>query len=219
VDPGAAPGSLTLAVSPSLSGVLDLGGLPGLSLVAVAISLDSFAASLALGTQVPRRGWLRVAVVFAASGGGLPLLGMWMGAVASGVLTQVAGGIGALMLAGLAVWFLYGALRPRGGDDADGGKLVRPDGQLPLGGLLLLAVGLSSDNLLVGLGLGLQGETTWLLGSLTTLSVFGATLAGLWLGRKKRKLFGRMAEGLAGLLLLGMAAYLLVEWVGGLGTR
>jgi manganese efflux pump family protein len=198
-------------VPPELSGFFEL------SLVAVAISLDSFAASLALGTQVPRRGWLRVAVVFAASGGSLPVLGMWMGAMASGVLTQVAGGIGALVLAGLGLWFLYGALRPREGDGAGGGRLPGPDGQVPLGGLLLLALGLSSDNLLVGLGLGLQGETTWLLGGLTTLSVFGATLAGLWLGRKKRKLFGRVAEALAGLLLMGLAAYLLVEWVGGLG--
>lgn len=189
-----------------LSGVLEL------YLVAVAISLDSFAASLALGTQVRRRGWLRVATVFALSGGSLPVLGMWMGAMVSGALTRLAGGVGALVLAGLGGWFLHGALTPREAGGARG-RLDRPDGQVPLGGLLLLALGLSSDNLLVGLGLGLQGETTWLLGALTALSVFGATLTGLWLGRTKRKLFGRVAEGLAGVLLLGLAAWLLVAWV------
>jgi manganese efflux pump family protein len=196
----------------------DLIGVFELYLVAVAISLDSFAASLAMGTRVRRRGWLRVAVVFAVSGGSLPVLGMWMGAMASGALTRLAGGVGALVLAGLGGWFLHGALRPRQGDGAGAGGLDRPDGQVPLGGLLLLALGLSSDNLLVGLGLGLQGETTWLLGALTAFSVFGATLTGLWLGRTKRKLFGRVAEGLAGLLLLGLAAYLLVGWARGLGA-
>lgn len=197
---------------------LHLVGLFELYLVAVAISLDSFAASLALGTRVRRRGWLRVALVFAVSGGSLPVLGMWIGFLASGALARLAGGVGALVLAGLGGWFLHAALRP--GESARGGAgpTWGPDGHIPAGGLILLALGLSSDNLLVGLGLGLQGATTYLLGALTALSVFGATLTGLWLGRKKRELFGRVAEGLAGLLLLGLAAYLLAVWVRGLGV-
>jgi manganese efflux pump family protein len=197
---------------------LQLLGLFELYLVAVAISLDSFTASLALGTRVQKRGWLRVAAVFAVSGGSLPVVGMWLGALASGALVRVAGGIGALVLAGLGGWFLHGALRPGEGDGVRTGGLDRIDGKVPLGGLVLLALGLSSDNLLVGLGLGLRGETNWLLGALTTFSVFGATLTGLWLGRTKRKYFGRVAEGLAGLLLLGLATWMLVEWMQGSGA-
>ncbi len=238
-------------------------GLVQLYLVAVAISLDTFAASLALGTRTPPSGWLRVAVAFGASGGLFPVVGMWVGLLASGVMAQLAGGLGALVLAGLGGWFLHGAiggggplkgpvpledepgpvdphapvhpLSPAhappppyeppevqapgtppdllvGRPPAEAIPLRRPGipAELPLGGLVLLAMGLSSDNLLVGLGLGLQGGTTVLLGLLTAFSVFCATLTGLWLGRLKQLWFGRAAEALAGVLLIGLAVYLLL---------
>jgi manganese efflux pump family protein len=179
-----------------------------LYLVAVAISLDTFAAAIALGTRTAPAGWIRVAAVFAVAGGLFPLVGMWVGLLASGLLTQVAGGVGALVLAGLGGWFLHGALT--GGDAPLPGHIQALKPEMPLGGLVLLSMGLSSDNLLVGLGLGLQGGMTLLLGALTAFSVFCATLTGLWLGRMKKLWFGRAAEGLAGVLLLGLAAYLLL---------
>lgn len=180
-------------------------GLFELYLVAVAISLDTFAAALALGTRTPPRRWLRVAGVFAVSGGIFPLVGMGLGLLASGLLAQVAGALGGIVIAGLGVWFLHGAIRP-------GTRIESSGGELPWGGLVLLAIGLSSDNLLVGLGLGLHGGTTLLLGVLTAASVFGATVTGLWLGRQKRTWFGPGAEALAGVLLLALAVYLLRGW-------
>ncbi|TVP44734.1 MAG: hypothetical protein EA350_10930 [Gemmatimonadales bacterium] len=181
-------------------------GLFELYLVAVAISLDTFAAAIALGTRTPPRSWLRVAVVFAVSGGIFPLLGMGLGLLASGMLAQVAGGLGVLVIAGLGVWFLHGAIRPATREVSDAGTL-------PWGGLVLLSVGLSSDNLIVGLGLGLHGGTTVLLGALTMASVFGATLTGLWLGRTKKTRFGVAAEALAGVLLLALAVFLFHGWL------
>jgi len=181
-------------------------GLFELYLVAVAISLDTFAAAIALGTRTPPRGWLRVALVFAVSGGLFPLVGMGLGLLASGLLAQVAGALGVLVIAGLGIWFLHGAIRP-------GTRLESNAGELPLGGLVLLSIGLSSDNLLVGLGLGLHGGTTVLLGALTTASVFGATITGLWLGRRKRTWLGPGAEALAGILLLALAIFLFTGWL------
>ncbi len=190
-----------------------------LYLVAVAISLDTFAASLALGTKVPPRGWLRVAVIFAIIGGAFPVAGMAMGLLASGAMAQVAGGIGALVLAGLGGWFLHGAWKGEGAIPPAHLTGIAPDrARLPTGGLILLSMGLSSDNLLVGLGVGLQGGTTLLLGVLTSFSVFGATLTGLWLGRRKRLRFGRFAEGLAGVLLLLLSAWILVDWLRHMGA-
>jgi manganese efflux pump family protein len=191
-------------------------GVVELYLVAVAISLDTFAASLALGTRTPPSGWIRVAVVFALSGGIFPLVGMGVGVLASGILAQAAQLLGVVVLGGLGIWFLVTAWRspaypsgqrpapPRGGRGS----------VLSLGSLVLLSFGLSSDNLLVGLGLGLQGGATLVLGFITGVSVFGASITGLWLGRLKVSWFGRGAQALAGLLLLGLALFFLLGLTG-----
>jgi hypothetical protein len=74
-------------------------------------------------------------------------------------------------------------------------------------------MGLSSDNVLVGLGLGLQGGAPAILGGITAVSVFGATLTGLALGALGMARFGRGAIGMAGVLLLGLALAFLLRWV------
>ncbi len=191
-----------------------------LYLFAVVISLDTFAASLALGTRTRPAGWLRIATVFAISGGLFPVLGLTLGLLAAGFLAQVAQWLGVLVLAGLGLWFVFAAwrdpdhppghlpfaLQPAGIPPHEGEGTSRSD-RLPLASLVLLAVGLSSDNLLVGLGLGLHGGATFLLGLLTAGSVFGATLTGLWLGRLNVVWFGRGAEAVSGFLLIGLATW------------
>jgi len=198
-------------------------GLYSLYLVAVAISLDTFAASVAMGTRVRLGDWLRIAGVFAVSGGIFPLAGMWVGFLASALLAQVAQLLGAIVLAGLGLWFLVtafaspdhppghlpGILAPKQAEPA--GPVSGGERRMPLGRLILLSFGLSSDNLLVGLGLGLQGGATLILGLLTGASVFGATLTGLWLGRLKVSWFGRGAEAVAGVVLVGLALVFLLS--------
>lgn len=212
-------------------------GIPQLALVAVAISLDTFAAGIGLGTRTRRREWLKIAVFFAVSGGFFPIVGMWVGTVATGILTQVAEVVGILVLAGLGSWFLYGAWRsadptpghlggwlihaPPGapldpdrdvgpGDEADGLGHV-PSQRLAVGPLLALSLGLSADNLMVGLGLGLYAGAHFILGAFVGVAVFLSTLAGLTLGRLKMQWFGRSAEAIAGLLILGLALFFLVS--------
>jgi len=183
-----------------------------LAVVAFTISLDTFAAAIALGTQVPRRRWFRIGLVFAVVGGVAPLLGLALGAMASGILASIASGLGILVLAALGGWFLHSAVVAKGAPSlppvqAAGSSAIALDGPrwLTPGPLFLLALGLSSDNVLVGLGLGLQGGVPALLGGITALSVFAATLMGLALGSRGMARFGRGALGTAGVLLLGLA--------------
>ncbi|GEM_PF-2275472 len=211
-------------------------GIPQLALVAVAISLDTFAAGIGLGTRTRRREWLKIAVFFALSGGFFPLVGMWVGAAATGVLAQVAEVVGIFVLAGLGVWFLVGAWRsPDPTPGHLGGWLIHrapgapldpdrdagvghekgapppmPTERLTVGPLLALSLGLSADNLLVGLGLGLYAGANFILGAFVAIAVFLSTLAGLTLGRLKVQWFGRSAEAMAGLLILGLALFFLV---------
>lgn len=223
-------------------------GIPQLALVAVAISLDTFAAGIGLGTRTRRREWLKIAVFFAVSGGFFPIFGMWIGAVATGIMAQVAEVVGIFVLAGLGIWFLVGAWRspdptpghlggwlihrapgapldpardvpsrrplerdPGGAPMGDTGTSPAPPSQrLTAGPLLALSLGLSADNLLVGLGLGLYAGANFVLGAFVAIAVFLSTLAGLTLGRLKVQWFGRSAEAIAGLLILGLALFFLV---------
>jgi putative Mn2+ efflux pump MntP len=186
-----------------------------LVLVAITISLDTFAAALALGTRLERPHWFRVALVFAVVGGIAPLLGVILGILASEIVAQVASGLGVLVLAALGGWFLHSALTGgRGPHDANSGAMLSTAGaegsDLALGALFVLALGLSSDNVVVGLGLGLQGGVPAILGGMTALSVFFSTLGGLALGSLGFTWFGQGALGVAGLLLLGLAVAFLV---------
>jgi len=209
-------------------------GIPQLALVAVAISLDTFAAGVGLGTRTHRREWLRIALIFAVSGGLFPLVGMWIGVVATGLMAQVAEAVGIVVLAGLGLWFMISAWRsadsmpghlrgwlPHGPPGAPldpnrrestttvavAGRAPETPVTLGLGPLIALSMGLSADNLLVGLGLGLYGGGNMILGAFVSVAVFVSTLLGLTLGRLKVQWFGRGAEALAGLLILGLAAF------------
>lgn len=190
-----------------------------LGLVAVTISLDTFAAAIALGTRLRRQHWVRVALVFAMVGGIAPLFGIVLGSVASEMASQIASGLGVLVLAALGGWFLHSAVTgrkdasqafPGMGRSVEEARASEGDASIATGPLLILALGLSSDNVLVGLGLGLQGNVPAVLGGVTAISVFGATLTGLALGALGLVWFGRGAVAMAGCLLLGLAIAFLV---------
>lgn len=178
-----------------------------LVLVALTISLDTFAASLAMGTRPLATARFRIAMVFALVGGSFPVLGMLVGRLLAGPTAAFAEILSVVVLAGLGGWLLNQARHD------PGSGLPSPD-RAPRGmGLLLLAIGLSTDNLLVGVGLGLQNSASVQLGLLTVGFVFVTTLVGLELGKRKRLYMGRWAEAAAGLLLIALAAAFLLGWI------
>ncbi len=178
-----------------------------LVLVALTISLDTFAASLAMGTRPLATARFRIALVFALVGGSFPVLGMFLGRLLAGPAAAFAEILSAVVLAGLGGWLLHQARH-------DPGTGLPDPERSPRGmGLLLLAIGLSADNLLVGLGLGLQNAASVQLGLLTVGFVFVTTLVGLELGKRKRLYLGRWAEALAGLLLIALAGAFLLGWL------
>lgn len=189
-------------------------------MAALGISLDTFAAALALGTRTQRGDRERAAVTFALVGGAAPVVGLMIGRLASGWLGAAAGWISALILVALGVWLLVQAqdtspgevpssqpvassLRAELGPLPNEGRGVRF--RPPIFGLTLMAAGLSIDNLLVGLGLGLHGGSSLVLGILVGLSIYGATHLGLHLGARGRVRFGRWALAAAGILLMAVA--------------
>lgn len=167
-----------------------------LLLVAASVGLDNLAASIAIGlTGVDRRVRLRIAVVFGVFETGMPLLGLLIGRGVSGSLghqAHIVGG-GLLMAAGAQLGVT--ALRS-GEDDVD---VDRPRSALdgaPLGRLIVLATGLSIDNLIIGFALGAHRSPLVLAVVLIGVISVSLSLLGLELGQR----VGRSMEQGSGLL-------------------
>ncbi len=179
--------------------------------LALILAINNFFGAVSLGA-VPlhrRRRWGIVAL-FALSDCGLPLIGVVLGAGLARALGPAAAyiGLGLIMLTG--IYLVFGLFRPgekKGHDGADVG----------IGGLVVTAVALGLDNLGAAVGLGATGVDVPL-----ALVAFGlvtgvVTAVGLAVGGVlHRRLPGRTATGLAGVLLFGTGCTMLaarLHWV------
>lgn len=174
-------------------------------MLGLVIGSNNFAAALTLGAlgQQERRG--RIVAVFGTVEFLIPLAGIWLGGQASAGLASRAEWIGPVLLSMLGLWALWSAVRKQGSDEALVERVTTWQG------LILLALGLSVDNLLIGFSLGLAGSEPLLVAG--TIAVFSITFtwSGLSLGSSARRHWERYAKIGAGVLLLGLAA---ASWLG-----
>ncbi|CAN5795003.1 hypothetical protein BH23GEM3_BH23GEM3_12570 [soil metagenome] len=171
------------------------------------VGLDNLAAALALGSLGQAGRVWRIAPVFAVFGALSPLVGALIGDVAAGRLAGYGDLLGIIILAGLGIWVLVASVR---GSAARERMARRTTSGL---GLLLLAAGLSVDNLVVGFGLGLRGVPPLPLAVATGAFVLGFTVAGLMLGRTVGQHWEVAAQRTSGVLLLGLATFVGFGWV------
>lgn len=178
-----------------------------LLILGLVIGANNFAAALTLGAlgQAPRRG--RILVVFGAFEFVVPLVGAAIGQAL------------ALSLAGSARWISAGILLAVGGMSAVSGVRWRAQDErlatlaTTWRGLVVLAAGLSADNLAIGFGLGLGRIEPVVLA--TTIAVFSMafTWTGLTLGNEMRRHWERWAKLGAGVLLVGLGVANLAGWL------
>ena len=180
---------------------------------ALGISLDTFAAALALGARTQRGDRERVAVTFAIVGGISPVIGVLMGRTARAWLEGAAGLLGAAILAGLGIWLLAQARsswrsQPRF-PEVEGSRLPN-DGKgirfrPPITGLVAISLALSPDNFLIGVGTGLHEGGSVMLGFLAAIFIYLAVHVGLHLGAMGRQRFGSWALAGGGVVLIFLA--------------
>jgi len=174
------------------------GLLPQLILVGVAIAANNLAVSLALGAIAPKAVWPRILMVFALFEFGVPLAGAWLGRHLAGMVADHAAWLGPACLIGLGAATI--AIARRDGLDRD--RLARS--LTGWGALMALAAGLSADNLLVGVSMGLSGlPPLALAGTIVAFSVSFAWV-GLAAGRTATRNWGRAATIGSGLILIGL---------------
>lgn len=169
-----------------------------------AFGIDTLAVAVGLGTAgVPR---IRLTVVVALFEGGMPLIGalvgQWLGGFASGY--AVWGAVALLGFLGLRE-FLEGCRDIRPPDDASAQD--DPVGQSPPAawGLILVGLGVSTDELGAGLAAGVAHLPLRILAPALALQAFLLTYLGLRAGATLRRIAGRYGAILAGIALLAVA--------------
>jgi manganese efflux pump family protein len=169
-----------------------------LVILGTVIGFNNLAVAMALGSLGQDAKKLRIVSVFTFFEFLVPLLGLWLGKASSGVIGSKVWWISSLLLVLLGIWTIIFAYRQESRDS----HLLRR--MTSFWGLVLLAMGLSIDNLIVGFSLGLGDVTPLVLA--TVIALFSAvfTWIGIDLGRKLKRIWENRATVLAGAFLVAL---------------
>src|SRR5207245_3117725 len=166
------------------------------------LGLDTFAIAAALGmTRLSAAERIRISLLFAAFAGGMPVVGLLIGAG----LGQVIGGwseyVAIVALAGLGAYMLFG---PEQTDEQ------RVKGLVSGAGLAVIGLGLSVslDELAIGFSLGLLNVPVVPALVLIAAQAFVVSQIGMALGGKVGETTREGAERLAGAVLIVIAVAL-----------
>jgi putative Mn2+ efflux pump MntP len=170
-------------------------------LVALALGLSNFAASIGIGISgVDARTRWRVGVVFGLFEAGMPVVGLLLGRSLAGTLGGATRWVGAALLIVTGGYAVIESLRSRGQNDDDN---QRAGGQR-IGRLLLTGAALSIDNLAVGFALGAYHVSFVAAAVIIGVVSVGLSLLGLELGNRLGAKTGENGEIVGGAVLIGV---------------
>lgn len=136
--------------------------------------------------------------------GGMPLIGVGLGAALAHGIGQVADYIAAATVIGIGAWMLLT------GDEGEEDKAAGITGSHGLA-LIGLGISISLDELAVGFSIGLVRLPVVIVISAIALQAFVAAQLGLAIGAKIAEHWRERAERLAGIALILLGIYLLTE--------
>jgi putative Mn2+ efflux pump MntP len=170
------------------------------------LGLDSFAVAAAIGAAQAATAWqrLRISLIFVVFEGGMPLIGVGLGAALAHGIGQVADYLAAAAVIGIGAWMLLAG---------DEGQEDKAAGIASSHGLALVGLGISIslDELAVGFSMGLVRLPVVIVISAIALQAFVAAQLGLAIGAKIAEHWRERAERLAGIALILLGIYLLTE--------
>jgi manganese efflux pump family protein len=175
--------------------------------VAIAIGLDVFALSIAVGIKgLPWPSRLRLGAAFAFSEIFMQIAGYVLGTFFGRIIGDVAAWIGLVVLAGIGAWILYESFKTGDEHEFDVEKPV---------GLLLASISISLDSLGVGFALPSLHLPIPALFATVACTTVAFTLAGLAFGSKLGELYEEYAERGAGTVLILLAIAFAIEKIRG----
>ena len=187
--------------------------LPTLVLVAIGLSLDTFAVSISVGLMKCHiRFWqaTRLALVLAFFQGGLPVLGWFVGDQIISITNGFGHYVAFALLSGIGIKMIIESLKPE--------EKRNPVNPFKLIVIVGMAISTSIDALVVGFSFAfidvnifhaliIIGFTTYLFGML-----------GMLFGKKAGMRFGKRMEIVGGVVLLGLGLKILIENLNGSGA-
>jgi putative Mn2+ efflux pump MntP len=175
-----------------------------LAVLVLSLGIDTLTVAVALGIAgIGGRDRLRVGISFALFEGGMPLVGLLVGRLVSGVAGDIATYLGIAVLFGVGAWMVYEAVS--GAEEEIAVDSWR--------NLMLTSLSVSLDELAVGFSMGAVGVPVAAAIVLIAAQAFILTWLGTRLGNVIGERLAERAEVVAGIVLAGLAVVLLVEKV------
>jgi putative Mn2+ efflux pump MntP len=170
------------------------------------LGLDSFAVAAAIAAMQVTTGWqrLRISLVFAIFEGGMPLIGLGLGAALAHGIGQVADYLAGAAVIAIGAWMLLAGDKD---EDKKASRLTSSRGLALIG----IGISISLDELAIGFTIGLARLPVTAVIVAIALQAFLAAQLGLAVGAKIGERWRERAEQAAGIALILLGAYLVTE--------
>nr|WP_255696690.1 manganese efflux pump MntP family protein [Sandaracinobacteroides sayramensis] len=179
------------------------------------MSTDAFAAAVGRGAahRPTLKAALKAGLVFGVIEAITPILGWAAGTVAAGYVERVDHWIAFALLTLVGGHMVKEALSEDSHAEDSPETEARPRNAGPLA-LIATAIGTSIDAAAVGVGLAFLGANIWVIAAAIGVSTFILTTIGMLIGKAVGARFGKKAELLGGLALIGIGLAILADHMG-----
>jgi len=177
-----------------------------LILIAVGLTFDTFAVSVTAGLVENKiKFWqaVKIAVIFAAFQGGLPVIGWFLGEQVSEIMEKYDHYIAFVLLLFLGGKMIYEAVKKD-----DDKKVLNP---FDLKVVISLGIATSIDALIIGFSFAFLEVNIWLAMFIIAAFTFLAAMIGMLIGKKAGHLIGDKAEIFGGVILIAIGVKILLE--------
>ncbi|MEA1876544.1 MAG: manganese efflux pump [Bacteroidota bacterium] len=177
-----------------------------LLLIALGLSLDSFAVSVCTGMTQKRVliiQAVKMAVVLGLIQGFAPVLGGWFGLGVKSLIQQLDHWIALLLLSFIGGKMVFDGIRNK--------KTIPKGNLMKMAALITMGLATSVDAVVVGVSFGLVGVALWKAGLIIGLITFIAVFFGVFLGVRFSGLVRMRLEIIAGIVLIGLGVRIFVE--------
>lgn len=171
-----------------------------LILLGIVIASNNLSFSFGMGALDTGPYHLRMVVIFTVVEFTIPLLGLFAGQQLKSFIEDYAEIAGSVILIGLGLYTIYASFRSKRQKEETIEKLTS------IKGIFLIALGLSLDNLLVGLSFGLGEVNPFKLASFIAFFSMLFTFIGLKTGKFVKSALGSYVQIFAGVVLVAMGA-------------